>query len=64
MSLIADIGLLGLQSNYAEAIEKLTFPFTQLASLAAEIPLMMFLESVWFIFSLFRRMGKKPKKQS
>lgn len=63
ISLIANIGLLGFQSSYFEALIKLTYPFAQIVAICGGIPLMMFFESVWFIFLLLRRMGKKPETQ-
>jgi uncharacterized membrane protein YesL len=61
LSLIMSIGLLAFQSVIAEAIQNLESPLFQLAGIATGIPLMVFFESIWFIFSLFKRMGKKPK---
>jgi hypothetical protein len=60
ISLVADIGLLGFQSQYSEAIQNLRYPYFQIAGFSAGIPLIMFFESVWSIFSLLRKMGKEP----
>jgi hypothetical protein len=61
VSLIADVALLGLQSMYVNALTKFSSPLKVLVSLAAATPTMLFFISTWYIFSLLRRMGKKPK---
>jgi uncharacterized membrane protein len=63
ISLVANIGLLGLQSTYTDALKNFNYPYSVIVGLAAGIPTILFLESVWFIFGLLRRMGKKPKQE-
>jgi hypothetical protein len=61
--LFINIGLLAFQSSYVNALTSLKFPYFQIAGFIAAVPLIMFFESVWFIFLLLRRMGKKPKEK-
>lgn len=65
ISLVASIGLIGFQSTYADVLKNLNFDnlFVRLSFVALAIPMMLFLESIWFIFSLLRRMSRKPKTE-
>jgi uncharacterized membrane protein YdfJ with MMPL/SSD domain len=63
ISLVASIGLLGFQSTYTDAIKNFSSPFAGWVSLAAEIPMMLFLVSIYLAFGLLRRMGKKPNAE-
>jgi uncharacterized membrane protein len=56
--LFMNIGLLAFQSSYVNALKTPEFPYFQIAGITGAISLMLFFESVWFIFLLLRRMGK------